>query len=153
MQFWTKLQEKLLVLNVNLPEGLKWIFSILIKTCTTFSSLHFFDHHHLPHFFSFFHFFFELQFSFLDYFFIWRPIYNPSAPMTDPLHRLQGDSSRKSDPPLRAPHFSQNHIGFNEGEPVLPLSRLHLHRSSQAGNEIGFFWISLFYSAIFSIYL
>ena len=54
MQFWTKLQEKLLVLNVNLPEGLKWIFSILIKICTTFSSLHFFDHHHFPHFFSFF---------------------------------------------------------------------------------------------------
>ena len=63
MQFWTKLQEKLLVLNVNLPEGLKWIFFILIKTCTTFSSLHFFDHHHFPHFFSFF--ISSLNFNFL----------------------------------------------------------------------------------------
>ena len=89
-------------------------------------------------------FFFYLQFSSLDYFFIWRPIYSSSVPMTNPQRGLQGDSSRQSDPPLRAPHFSQNHVGFNEGEPVLPLSRLHLHRSSQAGNEIGFFWFLCF---------
>ena len=59
--------------------------------------------------------------------------------MTDPQCGLQGDNSRQSDPPLRAPHFPQNHVGFNEVEPVLSLSRLHLHRSSQAGNEVGFF--------------
>ena len=88
--------------------------------------------------FLFFIFFFDFQFSFLDYLFIWRPIYNPSDPMADPQRGLQGDSSCQSDPPLRAPHFPQNHVGFNEGEPVLPLSRLHLHRSSQAGNEVGF---------------
>ena len=57
--------------------------------------------------------------------------------MADPQRGLQGDSSRQSDPLLRAPHFPQNHVGFNEGELVLPLSRLHLHRSSQAGNEVG----------------
>ena len=87
-------------------------------------------------FFSFI-FLFNLEFSFLDYFFIWRPIFDPSDPMTDPQHILQGDHSRQSDPPLRAPLFPQNHIGFNEGELVLPLSRLHLHRSSQTGNEVG----------------
>ena len=90
------------------------------------------------YFFYFFHFLSNLQLSFLDYFFIWRPIFNPSDPMTDPQHLLQGDSSRQSDLPLRAPLFPQNHIGFNQGEPVLPLSGLHLHRSSQAGNEVGF---------------
>ena len=72
--------------------------------------------------------------------------------MTDPQHRLQGDSSRQSDPPLRAPYFPQNHVGLNEGELVLSLTRLHLHRSSQAGDEFSFF-IPLFYSAIFSISL
>ena len=95
---------------------------------------------------------FDLQFSFLNCFFIWRPISDPSIPMTDPHYRLQGDSSRQPDPPLRAPHFPQNHIGLNEGELVLPLTRLHLHRSSQAGNEVGFL-ISLLYSVIFSILL
>ena len=58
--------------------------------------------------------------------------------MADPQRGFQRDSSSHSDPPLRAPHFSQNHVGFNEGELVLPLSRLHLHRSSQAGNEVRF---------------
>ena len=74
--------------------------------------------------------------------------------MTDPQRVLQGDSSRQldpssrqSDPPLRAPLFPQNHIGFNQGEPVLPLSGLHLHRSSQAGNEVDFSDFSiLFYN-------
>ena len=128
------MQEKLLDLNASLSVGLKWIFFILIYL--PFFSFPFFDHH--SHFFSFFHFFLDLPFSFHDYFFIWRPIYNPSIPMIDPQYRLQGDSCRQSDPPLRAPYFSQNHVGFNEGELVLPLSRLHLHRSSQAGNEVGF---------------
>ena len=72
--------------------------------------------------------------------------------MTDPQHRLQGDSSRQPDPPLRAPHFPQNYIGFNEGELVLSLTRLHLHRSSQAGDEVDFM-IPLLYSIIFNIYL
>ena len=58
--------------------------------------------------------------------------------MTDPQRGLQGDSSRQSDPSLRAPYFPQKHVGFNEREPVLPLSILHLHRSSQAGNEVCF---------------
>ena len=58
--------------------------------------------------------------------------------MADPQHRLQGDSSSQSDPPLHALYFPQNHVGLNEGELVLPLTRLHLHRSSQAGNEVGF---------------
>ena len=58
--------------------------------------------------------------------------------MADPQHRLQKDSSNQSDPPLRAPYFSQNQVGLNEGELVLPLTRLHLHRSSQAGDEVGF---------------
>ena len=77
---------------------------------------------------------------FLFFHFLWHSIFNPSDPMTDPQHVLQGDSSRQSDLPLRAPLFPQNHIGFNEGEPVLPLSRLHLHRSS----EVGFFWFLCF---------
>ena len=72
--------------------------------------------------------------------------------MADPRHKLQGDSSRQSDPTLLAPYFLQNHDGLNEGELVLPLTRLHLHRSSQAGDEVSFL-ISLLYSAIFSIYL
>ena len=58
--------------------------------------------------------------------------------MADPQHKLQGDSSNQSDPLLRAPHFPQNHVELNEGELVLPLTRLHLHRSSQAGNEVSF---------------
>ena len=58
--------------------------------------------------------------------------------MADPQQRLQEDSSRQPDPPLRAPHFPQNHVGLNEGELVLSLTQLHLHRSSQAGNEVGF---------------
>ena len=58
--------------------------------------------------------------------------------MTDPQYKLQGDGSGQSDPLVHAPHFPQNHVGFNVGETVLPLSRLHLHRSSQAGNEIDF---------------
>ena len=58
--------------------------------------------------------------------------------MADPQRGLQGDSSRQSDPLPRAPHFPQNHVGFNEGKLVLPLSRLHLHKSSQAENEVGF---------------
>ena len=58
--------------------------------------------------------------------------------MTDPQRGLQGDSSRQSDLPLRALHFSQNHVGLNEGELILPLTRLHLHRSSQAGDEVSF---------------
>ena len=73
--------------------------------------------------------------------------------MADPQRELQGDSSRQSDPLLRAPHFPQNHVGFNEGELVLPLSRLHFHMNSQAGNEVSFFLSSLFYSAIFNIHL
>ena len=81
---------------------------------------------------------------FLDYFFIWRPIYSPSVPMTDPQYRFQGDGFGQSDPLVRAPYFPQNHVGFNVGETVLPLSRLHLHRSSQAGNEVGFFWVLCF---------
>ena len=58
--------------------------------------------------------------------------------MADPQRGIQGDSSSQSDPPLHAPYFSQNHVGFNEGELVLPLTRLHLHRNSQAGDEVGF---------------
>ena len=58
--------------------------------------------------------------------------------MANPQRGLQGDSSSQSDPPLRAPHFPQNHVEFNEGELVLPLSRLHLHRSSQAENKVRF---------------
>ena len=72
--------------------------------------------------------------------------------MADPQYRLQGDSSSQSNPLLRAPHFTQNHVGLNEGELVLPLTRLHLHRSSQAGDEVDFL-IPLLYSAIFSILL
>ena len=70
-----------------------------------------------------------------------------SVPMTDPQHILQGDSFKQSDPPLRAPHFPQNYIGLNEGQLVLPLTRLHLHRSSQAGDEVGFL-IPLLYSDV-----
>ena len=58
--------------------------------------------------------------------------------MADPQHRLQGDSSSQSDPLLRAPYFHQNHAGHNKGELVLPLTRLHLHRSSQASDEVSF---------------
>ena len=58
--------------------------------------------------------------------------------MTDPQRGLQGDGSGQSDPLVRAPYFPQNHVRFNVGETMLPLSRLHLHRSSQAGNEVGF---------------
>ena len=58
--------------------------------------------------------------------------------MTDPQYRLQGDGSGQSDPPLRAPYFPQNHVGFNVGELILPLTRFERHRSSQAGNEVGF---------------
>ena len=64
--------------------------------------------------------------------------------MADPQHELQGGSSSQSDPPFRAPHFPQNHVGFNEGELILPLTRLELHRSSQVGNEVGFPDLSAF---------
>ena len=43
-------------------------------------------------------------------------------------------------------------MGLNEGDLVLPLTRLHLYRSSQAGNEVGFLF-PLPYPVIFSIYL
>ena len=124
--------------TVGLKCKLTWrikmdIFHFNINSFSSFL-LHFIGNH-FHHFLIFLS---NLQLSFLDYFFIWRPIFNPSDPMTDPQHLLQGDHSRQSDPPLRAPLFPQNHIGFNQGEPVLPLSRLHLHRSSQAGNEVGF---------------
>ena len=79
---------------------------------------------------------FDLQFSFLDYLFIWCPISDLSVSITDPQHKLQGDSSRQPNPPLLAPYFPQNHVGFNEGELVLPLTRLHIHRSFQAGDEV-----------------
>ena len=136
MQFRTKLQEKLLDLNTNLPGGLKWIFITLIKheypSLSLFSR---FIHHHHFHFF-----FLSLisQPSLLDNFFIWRLISNPSDLMVHPQHKLPGDNSRQSDPPLFAPYISQNHVGLNEGELVLTLTHLHLHRSSQAGDEVGF---------------
>ena len=44
--------------------------------------------------------------------------------------------------------FPQNCVGLNERELVLPLTHLHLHRSSQAGNEVSFL-IPLLYSANF----
>ena len=58
--------------------------------------------------------------------------------MAHPQHRLHGDSSRQLDPPLVAPHFPQNHVGLNEGELVLPVTRLHVHMNSQAGDEVSF---------------
>ena len=129
---------KLLGFKCKLTWGIKMdIFHFNIKF--TFPSfLSFSLDHHLSISFLSFIFLLNLQLSSLDYFFIWRLIFNPSDPMTDPQRVLQGDSSRQSDPLLGAPHFPQNHVGFNEGELVLPLSRLHLHRSSQAGNEVGF---------------
>ena len=72
--------------------------------------------------------------------------------MTDPQRVLQGDSSRQLDPLLRAPHFPQNHVGFNEGELVLPLSRLTFTGALKLEMR-SVFLIFLFYSAIFSIYL
>ena len=57
--------------------------------------------------------------------------------MAHPQYRLHGDSFRQSDPPLIAPYFPQNHAELNEGELVLPLTRLHLHRNSQVGDEAG----------------
>ena len=145
MQFRTKLQEKLLDLNASLPEGLKWIFSTLIKTCLSFIFL-ILHHHH----FSSFIFSLISQLSLLDYFFIWCPISDPYDPMAHPQHRLLEDISRQSDPSLLAPYFSQNHVGLNEGELVLPFTRLHLYRSSEASNEVGFL-IILLYSVNFSI--
>ena len=64
--------------------------------------------------------------------------------MAHPQHRLHGDSFRLSDSPLVALHFPQNHVGLNEGELILPLTRLELHRSSQVGNEVGFPDLSAF---------
>ena len=104
---------------------------------------------------SFFFFFLPLifEFYFLNFFFIWRPISDSSDPMAHPQHRLSEDSSRQSDLPLLALYFSQNHVGLNEGELVLPLTRLHLHRSSQAGNEVGFPDYSTLFCKISSICL
>ena len=47
-------------------------------------------------------------------------------------------SSSQLDPPPVTPHFPQNHLGLNEGELILPLTRLQLHSSSQASNEVSF---------------
>ena len=58
--------------------------------------------------------------------------------MAHPQHRIHGDSSRQSDPPLVAPYFLHNYIGLNEEEHVLSLTRLHLHRNSQADDEDDF---------------
>ena len=58
--------------------------------------------------------------------------------MVHPQRGHPGASSSQSDPPPVAPYFPQNHLGLNEGELILPLTRLHLHRSSQAGNEVSF---------------
>ena len=58
--------------------------------------------------------------------------------MAHPQHRLHEDSSKQLDPPLVAPYFPQNLVGLNERELILPLTRLHLHKSSQAGDEVGF---------------
>ena len=115
--------------------------------CRSLSSSSFFLHFFL----SYFHFIFDSQSYFLNCFFICRPISDSSVPMAHLQHSLHGDSSRQPDPPLLTPHFSQNHVGLNEGELVLPLTRLHLHRSSQAGNEVGFLIpLLLFYK--FSIF-
>ena len=88
------------------------------------------------------------QLSLLDYFFIWHPISDPSDLMAHSQHRLPGDSYRQSDLPLLVSHFSQNHMGLNEGDLVLSLTHLHLHRNSQAGNEVSFL-IPLLYSVKF----
>ena len=72
--------------------------------------------------------------------------------MAHPQRGHSGASFSQSDPPHIAPHFPQNHLGLNEGELILPLTRLQLHRSSQAGNEVNFSDLSI-YSATFSIYL
>ena len=129
---------KLLGFKCKLTWGIKMdIFHFNIKF-TFLSFLSFSLDHHLSISFLSFIFLLNLQLSSLDYFFIWHLIFNPSDPMTDPQRVLQGDSSRQLDPLLRAPHFPQNHVGVNKGELVLPLTRLHLHRSSQAGDKVGF---------------
>ena len=123
----------------------KFTWRIKMNICHFNISMHF-----LPFFFtsssssfSFSSFFlsfssFDLQFSFLDYLFIWRPISDLSVSITDPQHKLQGDSSRQPNSPLLAPYFPQNHVELNEGELVLPLTRLHLHKSFQADDEVSF---------------
>ena len=130
-------------MNENKPEGLKWIFATLIyspsSSITDPSSLFFL--------FSFFPFHFHLDFqsSFFNYFFIWRLIFNPFNLLAYPLCRLCGNSSRQSDPFILSLHFSPNNLGLNEGEVVSLLTRLDLHKSSQAGDDIGFSPLLLFY--------
>ena len=62
--------------------------------------------------------------------------------MAHPQCRLRGSTSSQSDPPIVPPLFSQNQLGLGEREPILPMTRLHLHRSSQA--EVGFLILLLF---------
>ena len=130
-------------LNVNKSEGLKWIFVTLLYSLfllvfpiliIIFPILHLFS----------FHFLLILNFSFLNYFFIWRPIFDLFDPMAHPQHRLCWRCSKKLDPSILPPNFLQNQLGLNEGEVVLLLTRLHLHRSSQAGDEVGFLTSSNF---------
>ena len=58
--------------------------------------------------------------------------------MAHPQCGLPEASSSQSDPPLVAPHFPQNYLGLNEGDLIFSLTRLHLHKSSQASNEVSF---------------
>ena len=62
--------------------------------------------------------------------------------MVHPQRGHPGASSSQSDPPPVALHFPQNHLGLNESELILPLTRLQLHKSSQAGNEVSFLDLS-----------
>ena len=130
-------------LKANLPGGLKWIFVILIKA--TYPTLPHFADSFIFISSSFFFFFWFSKSSFLDFFFIWRPILNPFDLMVHPQCRLRGSTSSQSDPSIVPPHFSQNQLGLSERESILPLTCLHLYRSSQAGNEVGFLILLLLF--------
>ena len=58
------------------------------------------------------------------------------------------NSSRQSDPSILHLHFSPNNLGLKEGKLVSLLTRLDLHGSSQASDEVG-----IFPSASFSLHL
>ena len=99
----------------------------------------------------FFLFSLDLQFLFFNYFLIWCPISDPSNPIAHQQHRVYGSGSRQSDPSILPLYVPQNYVGLNKRELILLLTRLHLHRSSQAGDKVGFLTLLLLILQMFII--
>ena len=83
--------------------------------------------------------------SVFNYSFVWYPIFNPFNPLADPLCRLYGIALANQTHPFYLCIFLQVILSSMKGEVVSLLIHLDLHRSFQAGDEIGFSPLLLFH--------